>query len=104
VAAPSLPRTFVSEDGERLARMCEKVEAELVARAGVPAAFAKGITMALRRRIRPNSPIYPAAMYYFIAREVALGRDRNTAAGNLATAQVNGGLESSKNLTPATVP
>jgi serine/threonine-protein kinase len=102
--SPDLPRTFISEDGERMARMCLKVEAEAIARAGVGASFAQGITAALRRRIRPNSPIFPSAMYYFIARESALGHDRASAAANLAAAQSNGGLQGAKDLTPASVP
>jgi hypothetical protein len=89
---PSLPRIFVSENSDRLARMCRQIEASVVAQAGVNPDFARNITVPLRRTIRPNSPIYPIAMYYFIVREAAAKRDPRTAAANLAAAQTSGRL------------
>jgi hypothetical protein len=83
---------FVSENSERLARICNQVEAAVVTQAGVSPDFARNITANLRRIVRPNTPIYPAAMYYFIAREAAAKRDRVVAAANLAAAQSSGRL------------
>jgi hypothetical protein len=56
-----------------------------VARAGVTPAFASGVTEDLRRALesRGSAEIYPAAMYYFIISEAALGHDREAAAHNL---------------------
>jgi hypothetical protein len=85
-----LPRVFVTEDIERMARVCQQVEATVVALAGVSPQFARGITAPLRRQLRPNRPIYPVAMYYFVIREAAQKRDPRTAATNLAAAQASG--------------
>jgi hypothetical protein len=92
VPAPSLPRMFVSENSDRLARICRQVEAAVIEQAGVSPDFARNITAGLRKVVRPNTPIYPAAMYYFIAREAASKRDRSTASANLAAAQSSGRL------------
>jgi eukaryotic-like serine/threonine-protein kinase len=100
IPVPPVPRVFVGEDAERIARMFQAVENAAVARAGVSLAFAEGITAELRKRLRPDDAIYPAAMYYFIVREAAAGRDRRRAASNLAAAQSNGLLLRSRDLTP----
>jgi len=84
-----LPRVYVTENNERLARVCEQVEAAAISLAGVNPSFAHGITVPLRRQVRPNTPIYPVAMYYFVVRESQV-RDRATTAANLAAAQASG--------------
>jgi hypothetical protein len=73
-----------------LTRVCQQVESAAISLAGVPSDFARGITVPLRRQVRPNTPIYPMAMYYFVVREAAQKRDRNTAAANLAAAHASG--------------
>jgi serine/threonine protein kinase len=88
--APSLPRVYVTEDSERLARVCAQVESSAISLAGVSPEFARGITVPLRRQVRPNTPIYPMAMYYFVVREAAQRRDKHTAAANLADAHSTG--------------
>jgi serine/threonine protein kinase len=90
VPAPSLPRVYVTEDSERLARVCQQVESAVISLAGVRPDYARGITTQLRRQVRPNTPIYPMAMYYFVIREAAQKRDRATAAANLAAAHASG--------------
>jgi hypothetical protein len=92
VRAPSLPRVLVTGDSDRVTRVCQQVEAAAVSLAGVNAEFARNITAPLRRAARPNTPIYPTAMYYFIVREAAAKRDKSLAAANLAAAHANGRL------------
>jgi hypothetical protein len=92
VPAPALPAVLVTGDSDRVARVCLQVEAAVVANAGVSVAFARNITAPFRRVVRPNTPIYPLAMYYFIVREAAAKRDRTIAAANLAAAQSSGRL------------
>jgi serine/threonine protein kinase len=90
VPIPSLPRVVVTEDAERLARALAQVESSATRLAGVSPDFTRGVTARLRRSIRPRTPIYPVAMYYFLVREAAQGRDKMTAAANLAVAQASG--------------
>jgi serine/threonine protein kinase len=87
IPAPELPPVY---DRDRIVRMLRKVEDAAISLGGVDPTFARGITQALLRRLRPSTPIYPAASYYFIVREARLGHDRNTAASNLAAAQASG--------------
>jgi hypothetical protein len=98
VPLPVLPRVYVSQDGEALARVCQAVESSVISLAGVSPEFARGITASMRRQVRTNAPIYPIAMYYFIVREAALRRDNATAAANLAAAQSSGTIVHLKDL------
>jgi hypothetical protein len=75
-----------------VARVCQQVEVAAVSLAGVNPEFARNITAPLRRVARPNTPIYPAAMYYFIVREAAAKHDKQLAAANLAAAHSSGHL------------
>jgi serine/threonine protein kinase len=90
IPAPELPRVYVTENNERLVRVCQQVESAAIALGGVDPLFARGITAPLRRQIRPNTPIYPMAMYYFVVHEGAQNRDRAAAAANLAAAHASG--------------
>jgi hypothetical protein len=92
IPAPSLPQVVVTESSERLARLCQEIEAAAISRGGVSASFARNITDKLRRTVRPNTPVYPRAIYYFIVREAAAKRDPRAAATNLAAAQAAGRL------------
>jgi hypothetical protein len=83
---PPLPRLFAAENAEQLARMCSRVEAAVVALAGVSAEYARGITAPLQKVAEGDGEIYPVAMYYFIVREAALKHDNATAASALAAA------------------
>jgi hypothetical protein len=98
IPPPSLPRVYVSQDGEGMARVCHAVESAVMSLAGVSPEFARGITVAMRRQVRTNAPIYPIAMYYFIVREAALRKDSATAAADLATAQSSGTIVHLKDL------
>jgi hypothetical protein len=90
VPIPSLPRSYTSRDPEQIARVCQLVERTAVSLAAVSPEYARGITGVLHRSLRPGSPIYPIAMYYFVVREAGLGHDQATAASNLAAAQRSG--------------
>jgi eukaryotic-like serine/threonine-protein kinase len=92
IPPPSLPPSFVTEDADRLTRMCQQVESAAIA-AGVPESFARNITVPMRRLVRPNSAIYPAAMYYFVVREAGR-RDKGAVAAALAAAYTSGQLKS----------
>jgi hypothetical protein len=85
-----LPRVYVTENSERLARVCQQVEAAAISLGGVDARFAHGITLPLRKQVRPNTPIYPMAMYYFVVREGTQNHDPKAAALNLAAAHASG--------------
>jgi hypothetical protein len=98
VPPPSLPRVYISQDGEGLARVCHAVESAVVSLAGVSPEFARGITAPMRRQVRTNAPVYPIAMYWFIVREAGLRRDSVTAAANLAAAQSSGTIVHLKDL------
>jgi eukaryotic-like serine/threonine-protein kinase len=98
IPPPSLPRVYVSQDGEGMARVCHAVESAVMTLAGVSPEFARGITVPMRRQVRTNAPIYPIAMYYFIVREAALRKDSATAAGDLAAAQSSGTIVHLKDL------
>jgi hypothetical protein len=82
---------FISENADRLARICRQVEAAVIS-AGVSPDFARDITAPLRRTVRPNTPIHPTAIYYFIMHLAAVKRDRAAAANELAAAQTSGRL------------
>jgi tRNA A-37 threonylcarbamoyl transferase component Bud32 len=97
IPIPALPREHIPRDVGQLVRLCQAVE-ESVIFAGVSAPFARGITLPLRRRVAPNTPVHPIAMYYFIVTEAALKHDSVTAANNLAAAHASGHLVKLKNL------
>jgi hypothetical protein len=69
--------------------MCARIEAAVVARAGVSPEYARGVTARFQSVVAPNAEIYPVAMYYFIVREAGLKHDNATAAAGLATAHRN---------------
>jgi serine/threonine protein kinase len=87
VAPPSLPRVYLPGDAEQLRRMCARVEAAVVALAGITPEYARGITGRFQAQVGTDAEIYPVAMYYFIVREAGLKHDNATAAAALATAQ-----------------
>jgi serine/threonine protein kinase len=92
IPKPTLPRSFVAQNPEQLARGCQLVESALVSDAGLDPAFARGITGPFRRALPNNAQVYPVAMYYFLVREAALQRDNRAAAADLAAAQTSGTL------------
>jgi len=85
IPPPQLASVYQAHGREDLARICQRVEDETVARAGVSPAFANGVTGALRHALETSASaeIYPLAMYYFIISEAALGHDRETAGHRL---------------------
>jgi len=66
--------------------MCARVEAAVVALAGIAPEYARGITGRFQAQIGSGGEIYPVAMYYFIVREAGLKHDNATAASALANA------------------
>jgi hypothetical protein len=88
----------LSSEPEKLARVCQAVEAATVSLAGVSPEFARGVTGPFRRVVDRRSPVYPIAMYYFLVREAASKRDSAAAASNLAAAQSSGALLRLKDL------
>jgi hypothetical protein len=89
---PSLPATVVTGNTDRLARICQQVEAAAIQVGGVSPDFARNITVPLQRAVRPNTPVYPAALYRFIVADAAARRDRASVASGLAAAQASGRL------------
>jgi serine/threonine-protein kinase len=91
VPLPSLPRVYRPDGAEDLRRVLASVEAETI-RAGCSPPFARGITRGLEEALRnERSPeLYPAAIYYFIVREAALGREKQVAAAELGRAHSSG--------------
>jgi serine/threonine protein kinase len=87
-----LPLVTSIVDSAHLARMCQQVEDALIARAGLPADYARGITMTLRQRVSAGAKVYPSAMYSFVIRQHAAGRDRATVSAALVAAQAEGSL------------
>jgi hypothetical protein len=67
------------------------VEEETIG-AGCSPAFSRGITRGLEEALggQPASELYPAAIYYFIVREAALGREKTVAAAELGRAHRSG--------------
>ena len=98
VPIPALPREVVTRDADQLSRVCQAVESLAVSLAGVSPDFARGITVAWRRRVGANATAYPIGMYYFIVREAALKHDSAIAAANLAAAYANGLILKFRNL------
>jgi hypothetical protein len=88
VPPPRLQRWYGVSDGQDLLRVCQMVESEVVARAGVTPAFATGVTGLLRRALGEGVGVKlsPSAIYYFIISEAGHGRDKQTAAQNLLAA------------------
>jgi hypothetical protein len=91
-APPALPHVVVTESSDRLATICRDIEAAAIAQGGLSPDFARNITEKLRRAVRPNTPLYPAAIYNFIIQEATAKHDRATAGTNLAAAQAAGRL------------
>jgi hypothetical protein len=91
-APPPLPQVTAVVDAAHLARVCAHVEDALVARAGLPASYARGVTAPLQQRVLPGARVYPSAMYSFVIRQHAAQRDRATVAAALAAAQAEGSL------------
>jgi serine/threonine protein kinase len=91
VPPPRLPRVHRAQSPEDLDRVLALVEQEAV-EAGCSALFTRGITAALRRALagQSNPELYPAALYYLIVREAALGREREAAGRELASAHRSG--------------
>jgi serine/threonine-protein kinase len=98
VPIPALPRVLIDAPPEQVARACQAVESAAISLAGVSPDFARGVTGPFRRALRPQSAIYPIAMYYFVVREAALKHDSAAAAANLVTGQSNGTLVRFKDL------
>ena len=71
--------------------MLAAVEQETLV-AGCSPEFSRGITAALSRTLAAQSgtEIYPAAMYYFIVRAAALGREKKVAEQELRRAHSSG--------------
>jgi hypothetical protein len=86
IPAPRLPRVHEARDATDLARVCQLVESEVASLSGVSGPFASGITSQLRRALDGRWPVqvFPVGMYYFIVSEAGRGRDKRTAAQNLA--------------------
>jgi serine/threonine protein kinase len=97
VPLPTLPREHRVQDSEQLARVCLAVESSTISLAGVSPEYARGITTSFRKRVRPGTPVYPIAMYYFIVREAGLGHDSVSAGNNLANAHSSGLLLQMRN-------
>jgi serine/threonine-protein kinase len=112
IPAPHLPRSYQPQGAQDLARLCELVESETVARARVTPAFARGITAPLQRALRggaagsaaPGGEILPVAIYYFIISEAARGHDKETAAQNLLSAHRSKALRKLDTRLPAVAP
>jgi hypothetical protein len=70
------------------------VEEELL-RAGCSADFAHGITAPLERYLLAHASheLYPAATYYYLVREAAIRRDKESAGLELAGAYRSGVIE-----------
>jgi len=98
VPIPSLPRVVRDPEPEQLARVCQAVEAAVIALAGVSPGFAIGITGPLRRAAARQAAVYPIGMYYFVVREAGSKHDSVTAAANLASAQSSGAILRFKDL------
>jgi serine/threonine-protein kinase len=88
IPPPRLPRTYDVQDGQDLARVCQLVERETVAQAGVTPEFASGVTLPLRRALAGAGSvrISLSGIYYFIISEAGRGHDKRTAAQNLRSA------------------
>ena len=91
VPPPNLPRVQRAHGREEIRRVLRQVEDESL-RAGCSHAFARGITASLEARLlQEDAPdIYPASLYYLIVREAALGRDKQAAGLELASAHRSG--------------
>ncbi len=91
VPAPDLPRIYRAQGAADLERMLRRVEQEAV-RAGCSALFSRGITDALYRALASQGTpeIYPAALYYLIVNEAAVGREKQSASQKLAVAHRTG--------------
>jgi serine/threonine protein kinase len=92
VAPSALPLVTSIVDAQHLGRVCQQVEEALAVRAGVPAEFARGVTVQFRQRVQPGMKIYPTAMYSFVVRQYAEKRDHATVGDALAAAQAEGSL------------
>jgi serine/threonine protein kinase len=91
VPRPGLPRTQLVQGQDDLLHILASVEEETL-KAGCSPEFARGITAAAFTSLsnRRSPEIHPAAMYYFIVREAALGREKAAAAQSLRAAVESG--------------
>jgi Protein kinase domain len=97
VLKPALPKEYVARGPADLQSMAERIEAAAVG-AGVSREYAEGITRELQAALAPGETTYPAAIYYYIVREAALGFDRAHASKELLLAHRNGQLHRMRNL------
>jgi hypothetical protein len=93
VPRPRLPRVYTPMGQDDLERVMGTIEDEAV-KAGCSAAFARGITDGASQWLssRAAAEVYPAATYYFIVREAALGREKVAASQALGKAYRTGVL------------
>jgi hypothetical protein len=91
IPRPNLPRAYRAQGSEDLQRILTAVEQETL-RAGCSADFARGITAGAHRTLASQraAEVFPAAMYYFIINEAALGREKRTAEEELRQALGSG--------------
>jgi hypothetical protein len=91
VPRPGLPRIYTAQGSDDLPRMLAAVEEETI-KAGCSPEFVHGITGAVARALSTQRApeIFPAAMYYFIVNEAALGREKRTAEQELRKAHGSG--------------
>jgi hypothetical protein len=91
VPLPGLPRVYRASGAEDLRRVLAFVEDETI-RAGCSPPFARGITRPLQDALAGQAApeLFPAAIYYFIVRAAALGRDKQAAAAELGRVHSSG--------------
>jgi hypothetical protein len=91
VPRPSLPKVYTAQGSDDLQGILAAVEEETV-KAGCSPEYAHGITGALHRALAGQraAEVFPAAMYYFIVNEAALGREKKVAEQELRRAHLSG--------------
>jgi tRNA A-37 threonylcarbamoyl transferase component Bud32 len=91
VPRPALPRMTTVRGEDDLQRIFTAVEQETL-EAGCSPDFSRGITSGLARALagQRSAEVYPAAMYYFIVNQAALGREKRVAEQELRRAQGTG--------------
>jgi serine/threonine protein kinase len=91
VAKPALPKLYTAQGPDDLQRILTAVEQETV-KAGCSPEFSRGITGAVYRTLvgQRSAEVFPAAMYYFIVTQAALGREKKIAEDELRRAHSSG--------------
>jgi hypothetical protein len=86
-----LPKVYTAQGPDDLQRILTSVEQETL-KAGCSPDFSRGITAAVYRALaaQRSAEVFPAAMYYFIVTEAALGREKKVAEQELRHAHSSG--------------